>query len=141
MYWITPKIKEFYERMVNDDPPPVDGSESTYRALTILHPDDNGETIQLPKKISTAYQRIERNKLKVKEIAAKTDLLENIIRAAIGNNTFAITDDLTLSLKTQERKGSLRVSPEFKELLDQHGIKYTETNASKTRVLRQVKGK
>lgn len=71
--------------------PPVDESEMTYDAIYRLHPDDNGETVELPEESdrwATEWDVL-------KKIASDTETsikaLKNKIVAAIGDATFGET--------------------------------------------------
>jgi putative phage-type endonuclease len=137
---ITSRVNEFFQRIIDRNPPSVDGSDSTYRTLALLHPDDNGETIDLPPSLIEAARNLENYKIILKDIEAKEQAAKNQIIEALGDATFCVGDGLKFSYKTQERSGALKVSTEYRQALESAGIEFTETKASKFRVLRSVKG-
>jgi len=97
-------LHEFWERIVAGDPPPVDGSASTARALRALHPLDNGKSIQLPAEFAATIAEWQDLKVMKKGVEDKIALAENQIKAAIGDNTFGEVDGVRLSWKAQTRK-------------------------------------
>ena len=137
------EVAEFYERLQNGDPPPVDGHPSTAAALAALHPDDNGETVTLTPEAIDAAIALERVKAHIKGLEEEKARHENLLKAAIGDATFAEAPGLRFSWKTQERSGYLKVEDNlnYRADLDRLGISYKETQGSKFRVLRALKAK
>jgi len=74
------EVKEFYERLQNGDPPPVDGHPSTAAALAALHPDDNGETVTLPREAVDAAIALDLVKMRIKDLDAEKALHENVLK-------------------------------------------------------------
>lgn len=91
--WATPKLQDFWKRVEQRDPPPADGSESTYEALKRQHPRDSGFEIALP--FNSDVWHAELTSAKAREKAAKADVLKygNLIRAAMGEATFGVLPD------------------------------------------------
>lgn len=93
------------KRIVERNPPPVDGSVATTKALKRMHPDDNGETCELDESAALWANAIEEAKDDIKNLEKVKAEHENRLRAAIGDNTFArLPNGWIVSYKTQERK-------------------------------------
>lgn len=94
--------EELWQRVINEDPPEVDESPETRKILQQLHPKDNGESIALPPPAILWDEQLEATKTQLKQIESQKGLLENRLRAAIGDNTFGcLPDGTTYSYKTQ----------------------------------------
>lgn len=137
------EVAEFYERLQNGDPPPVDGHPSTAAAIAALHPDDNGETVMLSREAIEAAMALDVAKVRIKELESEKVRHENVLKAAIGDATFGEGPGIRFSWKTQERAGYLRLAdtPDTRQTLARAGLAFAETQGSKFRVLRPVKAK
>ena len=137
------EVKEFYERLQNGDPPPVDGHPSTAAALAALHPDDNGETVTLPREAVDAAIALDLVKMRIKDLDAEKALHENVLKWAIGDATFGEAPGIRFSWKTQERAGYLKLADtaDVRAALERSGVAYCESKGSKFRVLRALKAK
>lgn len=133
---IVEKCKEFFDRLQNDDPPPVDGHPATTQTLKLLHPDDNGETCLITEDFAKLIRGYEAVKEHIKTMEELKQAHYNKLIAAMGDYTFAVGDEKKLSYKTQERKGYLTVPLECETALQELGVKYKKTEQSKFRVLR-----
>lgn len=138
-------ISEFWDRVQNEDPPPVDSSDSTYETIKAMHPDDNGRIIQLPEKAVFASIALDEIKGQIKQLEEQEQAAKVIILDAMGDATFGDLGDGTFrSWKTQTRKGELKVDPAFSAILAAANVPFKVTEESKFRVLRttkNVKGK
>lgn len=133
-------IAEFWERVQNEDPPPVDASDSTFETIKAMHPDDNGHIVTLSDKAVFASLALDEVKAQIKELEAQEQEAKILILAEMGDATFGDLGDGTYrSWKTQVRKGALTVDPAFKAALDASGVAYKETAETKFRVLRTTK--
>lgn len=101
---VIPVLYEFWECVQNGTPPPVDGSDSCTRALRLLHPLDNGHTVQLPAEYAGKIQEWEGLKSQAKDLEKQIKAAHNELVAALGDNTFGEVDGLRLSYKAQTRK-------------------------------------
>lgn len=117
---VIPLLYRFYESVVNQTPPEIDGSNATTKALAKLHPNDNGDTVDLPAEIAADILSWQSLKAEAKEIEERIQYHSNRIKAAVGDATFGQAGGLTVSLKTQTRKP------------------YTVTESCTYRVLRKV---
>ena len=104
---LTKLERAFWDHVEQNAPPEVDGSESSARALKILHPDDNGESVVLPEKFVFLCKRERELAALLSEYGDERDTLATLIKAAIGANTYGVLPNGlgTYSLKTSERKG------------------------------------
>lgn len=130
---ITPRLMEFWDRVLSGDPPPVDGSDSTTRTLKLMHPNDNGLTVQLPEG-SDVWARKREQVLRVERMCSeRKEYIDNQIRAGLGDATYGVTPGgLTFSLKTQTRTNPPK---NWKEIVPKDQWQTTEY-----RVLRTQKG-
>ena len=133
-------VREFYERIINADPPPVDDSASTYNTIRALHPDDNGETVELSPDVAGTVSRMRTLEEQIDALEAEVRGCKSVLLDAIGDNTFAFYGGMKYSYKTQERAGKISVSLDKKERLEAAGIEHRVSEPTKTRVLRAMKG-
>lgn len=87
-------------------PPEVDGSQATARALQLLHPNDNGESVLLP----DAFVKLDEKLQKIKKLAKRLENaqkgIENQIKSTIGAATFGeLPNGVSYSWKTQHTAG------------------------------------
>lgn len=116
---------EFWRRVEEEDPPEVDESPETTKILQQLHPQDNGESIALPPAAVVWDEQLDVTKEQLKELDGQKRLLENRLRAAIGDATFGcLPDGSAYSYKTQTANGPAK-----------------EASTSTFRVLRKVNAK
>lgn len=100
------KAEEFWTMVQRKEAPPVDGTDATTKAIKKLHPNDNGETIDLDSEHVGMVRVLERLKEEIAEHQSAATEFENKLKAAIGMNTFGkLPDGRILSLKTTARKG------------------------------------
>lgn len=84
-------------------PPPADEHPATERALTALHPRDNGMLIQLGTPLAHAQRELEAADRDLKTAKKQVALRKNQLRLALGDATFGEFPDGTgVSLKTQK---------------------------------------
>lgn len=100
------RLIEFWGYVQRREMPPVDESEATAKLLAKLFPSDNGQTVTLPAEADQWLAERELAKEGIKKLEAKLGLVENQIKAAIGDATFGETSSGRLvSWKEQEREG------------------------------------
>jgi len=133
---LAAKVREFHERVLNGDPPPVDGSESTARALAALWPEDIGDMITLDHDAVLAAQEIVRLKAAQKEATAQIAEYENFLAGYLKEATGGTGEGVTVTYKAQTRKAAIRVEIGHRAALMAAGIEYKETAESTFRVLR-----
>jgi len=133
------RVLDFHDCIQNDEPPEVDATYSTAQTLAALHPDDNGETVTLEPLHVCWVTELERLKADIKKLEEAQALMQNRLREAIGDNTFACADGVAVTLKTQERKGYLKIDSDKRALVEAAGVPFAETKPSKFRVMRVKK--
>lgn len=86
--------------------PPIDESVMTAEAIARLHPDDTGETTELPDESDEWLLEFEALKAAIAGNEKRLDWLKNQLCAAIGDSTYGLTPGRKwLSWKTQQRAG------------------------------------
>jgi predicted phage-related endonuclease len=113
----------FWMCVTSSRAPQADGSPSSAHALKILHPDDDGSTIELASETQSMHDELSQLQDEIREREKRARELRTLLTAAIGSHTYGVLPDGTrYSLKTQEREEHL-------------------VSGSKFRVLRHSKGK
>lgn len=106
----------FWERVQRRDVPAPDGTEASRRALEKLYPEGSG-TIVLPYSAIEAADELEDVKATIKALEARKDLIENTIRAALGNAEVGfLTDGRSFSWKRQSRRECVIPATSFRVL-------------------------
>jgi putative phage-type endonuclease len=114
---LVEKVEEFWDFVTRGVPPPVDGHAATREALKRLHPKDNGTTVSLPAEAEAWTSELKMAKWELDGLKKKQDLLENRLRAAIGDATYGVLPDGThWSLKTTQRAGYTVEPTEYRQL-------------------------
>lgn len=98
--------EEFWDRVLSDDPPPVDGSKATTAALLKLHPKDSGEAIDLPADSAKWDKELAEITASLEKLEARETELKNLLRDAMGGATYGLLPDGgRWSWKTQNKRG------------------------------------
>jgi predicted phage-related endonuclease len=114
---LVDKCREFWQRVQDGDPPPVDSHPATTLALKKLHPNDNGETVAIGAEACGWDEIILNADRAIASWTEKRDEARNYLRAAIGAATYAtLPDGVTYSLKTSTVKG-FEVKPRTQRVL------------------------
>lgn len=101
-----PHLENFWRMVEQRECPPIDGSCSTAETLGKLHPDDDGQTVELPPEAVQWIADLEAAKAQAKQLNATIDLNNNRLKAAIGSATFGeLVTGQRFSFKTQSRSG------------------------------------
>lgn len=110
--------EQFWERVERRDPPDVDGSDATAKALRRMFPEDNGERIELPAVMLDDVETFLGIKQRIGALEEERDAIDARIREAMGPNAlgFFAGSDVTISLKT-ERRSSYTVAPSVRRTL------------------------
>lgn len=88
------KADEFWARVENNDPPPMDGHPSERRALAILYGDpDADKVIDLPGEAWEWMEKLNEAKAAEKQAKAEKSKYETLIRGALGNAVYGRLDD------------------------------------------------
>lgn len=128
--------ERFWWRVKHEEPPEADGHDATSRILKELHPSDNGESVALPPEFIDLHAERTENKQTIKRLEERNAVIDNRLRAAIGDCSYGFLPGARYSLLTQERQPYLKVSMDSKPGLESAGIPFEETKGNKTRVLR-----
>lgn len=103
---MMPKLREFWELVETQTPPPIDGSASAKSVLLKLHPQDTGGTTNLPEAAVDWDRQIRRAKEHIKKCQAIIDLRENQIKEVLGDATYGVLGNgVRYSWKTQQTGG------------------------------------
>ena len=116
--WLFSVEWRFWQRVLSDDPPPVDGSQSTTDTLKAVYPDANGETIALPEEFAHIDAALVRAKEQKKLAQGAIDWMENQLKEAIGEATFGLLpgEAYRYSWKIQKQDGYV-VKPSTRRVL------------------------
>lgn len=85
--------KFWVEHVEAQIPPEVDGHAATTRVLKELHPRDSGLIVELDESAMEWRDELVIAKASIKELGARKDELENKVRAAMEDATFAVLPD------------------------------------------------
>lgn len=98
--------ERFWERVQNDDPPPVDGSPQAAKDLARMYPRDTGEVIALPDELEVAAAKVLDLRAQRRDVEKELKAAENALKAAMKDATEGhLRSGVTVTLKAQERSG------------------------------------
>jgi len=80
----------FWQTVVNNERPPIDGSDSTYQTVKELHPDIDGEDVEVPAEVALEYLESD---LDAKAAKARAQQAKNRLLDAMGNARRALVGD------------------------------------------------
>lgn len=75
----------WFDHVMADIPPEVDGHEKTKDALAKLYPDALEKIVKLSEKATEGWNRVMELKAQIRELYQEKDRLENIVRAELGD--------------------------------------------------------
>lgn len=102
---LLPELERFWNLVVTQTAPEVDGSEATARTIKALHPEDNGQTILLDDFALGMWDRMDDLKEQIKPLTEEREALKHQLKLLLGDNTYGLLPDGSqLSCKTQTRK-------------------------------------
>lgn len=111
------KEREFWNRLLNREPPPIDGSNLTRAVIGKMHPRDTGTVIELPP--DAADLIADRAVLKTAE-KQNTDAINEVeskLKAILGDNTAGtLRDGTVVTWKWQARAAHQVKATEFRQL-------------------------
>lgn len=102
--WLRAKGEEFWQSVLDDDAPDIDGSTATYEAIRELHPDIDGETVAIDPDLHEWFQS-SKGVLAAADgnhRAAKSALLQ-----AMGTAQYAEVDGERVYRRQQARGGAI----------------------------------
>lgn len=114
--------REFYERLLGGEPPPVDGSDATTDAVKTLYADAHpGMTVELPEHVLTLLAEREEWMAREAEVSEGRNRVENEIKALLGEaevGTYAGSTVVTWKLSTSHRISATLVRERHPEIVD-----------------------
>lgn len=111
------KLQEFWSHVQRDIPPKVDDHQATTEALKRMYPKDRGTAIDLPDSALEWRDNLALIQDQQKQLKRRERGIENEIRAAIGDHTYArLPDGTGFSLKTTKRDGFVMPDTTFRQL-------------------------
>jgi len=115
--------KDFWRRVEEKDPPPVDGSEDTDTVLNILYPEPIPDTaIELPADADTWIEEIEDLKIRIKELEEQKAEREQRLKAYLKDNEAGFTQKYRVFWKavTSSRFDSKKFKEEQSALYEKY---------------------
>lgn len=98
--------ERFWQRVQNDDPPPIDGSAQAAKDLLRMYPRDSGEVVDLPSELEAAATRVIDLRARRTDLEKELKAAENALKAAMKDATEGhLPSGLTVTLKAQDRAG------------------------------------
>lgn len=96
---------EFWQRVLDRDPPPVDGSEAASEILGRLYPEGKPETVALPPESEALIEQWETARAAEKEAAARKEEAANRLKEMLKDNERGgwLTKEVIWKSVTQER--------------------------------------
>lgn len=108
---LVEKEAEFWQKILNQEPPEADGHKATTGALGQIYPGVEGETVQLPADFYSVADELATQKAQGKYCETRIRELENRVRRSMENATQSLLPDGSgWSNKTVKRKG-FKVEP------------------------------
>jgi len=98
------KADEFWDRVLNNDPPEMEGHPSERRALNLLYGEDTGEVIELPEQVQEWADRMAEAKEREKAAKDERQSCETLIVGAMKDASFGRLPDGTAFKYVVERK-------------------------------------
>ena len=97
---------EFWERLVNEEPPPLDGSDATMDALKAMHPrEDSGLALRLPDEAENDLAQFLHLQEFILDLQAERDAIKARTMAQMGQAALATTRSKACSWVTRKRTG------------------------------------
>ncbi len=98
---------EFWRRLQEQDPPPIDGSDAARELLRKLYPRETpGVVVNLPSEAIEWDAELQEIKAGKKKADARAQALENMLKAALGEaETGLLSNGVQFTWKAGERKG------------------------------------
>lgn len=129
----------FWIHVVENTPPPVDGSESARDALEDMNrPEDACEELQiLPDALSETLIELEAIKVQLEVLEKRKGLLNNQLMQAMDNHTNALVGDYKVSWKPQMRTSF--DAKRFKEEMPEVHQQYVRTSVVRPLTIRRSK--
>jgi putative phage-type endonuclease len=98
---IVERVNNFWYHVISGEPPEVDGSVSTADTLKKMHPDDNGEAVEVN---PDTVENIHRLQSEIENATQRLLFFQNCLKEELGNNTIGICEGSSITWKTEEKK-------------------------------------
>lgn len=103
------KADEFWDRVLNNDPPPMEGHPAERRALNLLYGEDTGEVIELPEQVQEWADRLAEAKEREKEAKAEAKRYETLVAGVMKDASFGrLPDGTGFKYVTETKKEHVR---------------------------------
>jgi predicted phage-related endonuclease len=103
--WMLGCCRRFWDSLFNDEPPALDDSVSTYRAVRELHPDiEVGARAEIPESLALEYGRLQ---VDTKQIEGVLRGVKSEILAKIGSAQFATCNGDIIAARQPHAKGGI----------------------------------
>ena len=110
--WLRAQGEEFWQTVLDGTPPGLDGSDATYEAVRKLHPEINGEDVEIDQALYAAYAVTKKkaDEAKAEHQKAKSEVLDAMGEA---KRAVIVADDLTIPVLRRQpgRGGSVSLQP------------------------------
>jgi putative phage-type endonuclease len=109
--------EEFLDRVARDDPPPIDWTPATTRALKTLHPGFEEQSVRIPKNLALRYRRAQ----EAMEVAKhRLGQASNEVLARMGDCRWAVVTDGGTEYKVVTRSRYDRTTLSSEYIRDRH---------------------
>lgn len=109
--------RAFWKRVETGEAPPVDGKESTTRALKRLYPKDSGKVVDLPPQFRAWRDEMVHLETVAKSAEKRIEHLRNEVRKVLGDASEGRFDGRTVcTYRTVKNKGSVVAPYEYRTL-------------------------
>ena len=106
---IIPELEKFWERVINEDPPPPDNLPGTLDVVKRLYPNSTGKTVSLTSETELVLEW-EQLKKETRELSKRAKEIEITLRAKMQDAELGeLSDGTFLTLKTTKRKAYTKV--------------------------------
>lgn len=114
---IVSGLQKFRQCVIDGTPPDLDGSPATMRALKILHPEDDGRTVDMTQQCADWHKEFLEAKDAEKQAERRVEELKTLLMGYLGSASFGrLPNGEKLSLLTTKRAGYEVKPTSFREL-------------------------
>lgn len=106
---LIPAVRKFWKRVLDQEPPPADTSDSAYRGLMALYPEPNGETLSDPEALMTALEYQAQKEVEAEAKRASKGLKNLLLDRMADASALDLGDGLMLYRQKSGRGWTLKV--------------------------------
>lgn len=106
--WLRAKGEEFWQEVVDGTVPPIDGHDATYAAVRTLHPEINGEDVEID---ATLYADYLTTKDAAEDTAVEHRRIKSEVLDAMGQAKRALVNDIPVLRRQPARGGNVALHP------------------------------